>query len=475
MRKVTREEILTGNPLKVMFILSFPVMISQLLHTLYHLADTFWLGHLPPAESGEAVAGLQISWPIIWFLIALSFGFGIAGVALVSQYTGAGEKKNANIIASQMLSLSIIFGLIVAVFGFILTPYIVPLITKSAAVTRTAITYMRLIFWGMPFMFISFTFQSILSAKGDTITPMYINLFAVTLNVIFDPFLIFGWWRFPHLGVLGAALATVICQGIAASISLYLLFRGTKGIKITLNGLIPVWKWLKKIFKIGLPAAIGHSTTAFGFVLVMAIIGRVSNPETVIAAYGVGDKMINIIFIVVDGLGTGIVTLIGQNLGANLIDRVEEIARKSLRVVFLITLLEAALVFTLRIPLLKLFIPGRPDIIAEGIHFLTIFTLGIPFFGLIGAIMALFRGSGHNVQPMIVDMVRLWGLRIPLAYFLGNQFGSTGIWWGMALSNIIAAIVALFFYFQGGWKKQVIHEYKETIQSTPSPFVPEEG
>jgi len=210
-------------------------------------------------------------------------------------------------------------------------------------------------------------------------------------------------------------------------------------------------------------------------VLVMAIIGRVSNPETVIAAYGVGDKMINIIFIVVDGLGTGIVTLIGQNLGANLIDRVEEIARKSLRVVFLITLLEAALVFTLRIPLFKLFIPGRPDIIAEGIHFLTIFTLGIPFFGLIGAIMALFRGSGHNVQPMIVDMVRLWGLRIPLAYFLGNQFGSTGIWWGMALSNIIAAIVALFFYFQGGWKKQVIHEYKETIQSTPSPFVPEEG
>ena len=89
--------------------------------------------------------------------------------------------------------------------------------------------------------------------------------------------------------------------------------------------------------------------------------------------------------------------------------------------------------------------------------------------------MALFRGSRHNVQPMIVDMVRLWGLRIPLAYFLGNQFGSTGIWWGMALSNIITAIVALFFCFQGGWKKQVIHEYKETIQLAPSPFIPKEG
>jgi Na+-driven multidrug efflux pump len=202
---------------------------------------------------------------------------------------------------------------------------------------------------------------------------------------------------------------------------------------------------------------------------------RVNNPERVIAAYGVGDKLINIIFIVVDGSGTGIITLIGQNLGANLINRVEEIARKSLRVVFLVSLLEATLVFTLRIPLFKLFIPDRPDIITEGIHFLTILTLGIPFFGLIGAIMALFRGSGHNIQPMIVDILRLWGLRIPLAYFLGNQFGSTGIWWGMVLSNTLAAIVALFFYFQGGWKKQFIREYKETIQPAPSPFIPEEG
>jgi len=187
----------------------------------------------------------------------------------------------------------------------------------------------------------------------------------------------------------------------------------------------------------------------------MAIIGRVNNPETVIAAYGIGDKLINIIFIVVDSLGTGIITLIGQNLGANLIKRVDEIAKKSLQMVILITLLEAALVFTSRIWLFRLFIPGRVDIITEGIHFLAIFTLGIPFFGLIGATMALFRGSGHNIQPMIVDLIRLWGFRIPLAYFLGIQFGSTGIWWGMTLSNIISALIALYFYFQGGWKKRL--------------------
>jgi Na+-driven multidrug efflux pump len=81
--------------------------------------------------------------------------------------------------------------------------------------------------------------------------------------------------------------------------------------------------------------------------------------------------------------------------------------------------------------------------------------------------MSLFRGSGHTLQPMIIDISRLWIIRIPLAYLLSLKFGSTGIWWGITLSNVIAALIALFFYFQGEWKKQVIHEHKETIKPTP--------
>ena len=471
MRKINREEILTHNPVKIIFLLSFPLMISQLLQTLYYMADTFWLGHLPITENGVAVAGVQITWPIIWFFIALSFGFGIAGVALISQYIGSGENNNTNLVANQMLSLSIIFGLIIAMFGFFTTPYLISLITKVTSVTKTATAYMRLISLGMPFIFITLAFQGILSAKGDTVTPMYINLITVTLNIILDPFMIFGWWGLPRMKVVGATLATIICQGIAPSISIYLLFKGTKGIKVSLNRLILKQKWIKKIIKIGLPAVIGHSTTALGFVIVMAIIGRVQNSETVIAAYGIGDKLISVIFIVIDGLGMGIMTLIGQNLGANLINRVKEIAKKGLQIVVITSLLEAVLVFVLRIILFKVFIPNRPDIVTEGVQFLNIFIVGIPFFALVSVIMALFRGSGHTVQPMIIDITRLWGLRIPLAYFLSQQFGPAGIWWGMTLSNIITAIIALVFYYQGGWKKQVIHEYKETIQ--PTPFVPE--
>ncbi|PMP82844.1 MAG: MATE family efflux transporter, partial [Caldisericum exile] len=110
MRKVLREEILTGNPIRIMFQLGLPIMITQIFFTFYNMADTFWLGHLPPTESGSAVAGLQVAFPIIWFLISFTLGFGFAGTAFVSQYTGANDQKNANRAASQVVAFLTLAG-----------------------------------------------------------------------------------------------------------------------------------------------------------------------------------------------------------------------------------------------------------------------------------------------------------------------------------------------------------------------------
>lgn len=471
MRKLSREEILQGNPIRVMFTLAIPVMLSQFLFTLYNLADTFWLGHLPASASGSAVAGMQVAWPIVWFLISFSFGFGIAGVALVSQYTGAGNHKRANFSASQVVSISLLFGIAVAIFGYFMMPFIATLITGAENVSSVAIDYMKIYFLGVPFTFLSFSFQQVLSAKGDNVTPLYVNIFTVLLNIILDPFLIFGWWVFPSMGVRGAALATIICEGIAAIIGMTLLFRGIRGIKITLSDMIPDFEWFKKIFRIGLPAAIGNSTTAFGFLVLTGVIGRMPNAEVALSAYGIGDRLINVIFIVVEGIGASIVTMIGQNLGANLIKRVEQIARTGIRLEFFISIIECIVILSLRSVLFEIFIPERPDIISEGVKFLSIFTLGIPFFGLFSAIAGVFRGSGHNAPPMIADIVRLWGVRVPFAYLFGLVlgFGTTGIWWAMAVSNIVAAIVIYIIYLKVDWKKSVISEQVEVI-----PVIPEE-
>lgn len=460
MSKVAREDILAGPIIGTVFKLGWPVMVTTILQVLYNLADTFWLGHLPKEESGLAVAGLQISWPIVFLLISFVAGFAAAGVALISQYTGAGKEDKADLSCGQVYSLSFVFGLFIGGLGYILSPYLLPLITHSRGVTDVATLYIQVIFLGMPFMFASFLFASVLQAYGDTVTPMLVSGITVSLNVILDPLLIFGLGPLPKLGVLGAALATVICQAMASILALYILFKGKRGVQLKLSYLKPRWEWISKIFRIGLPASIGNSGTAFGFVVLMAIIGRVPNAPIALAAYGIGDRIIHLMFICIEGLGVGLTTILGQSLGAGKIARAETVARRGSALMFLILVGEAAVLWLLRRPAFSIFIPNRPDIIEEGVKFISIFVLGMPFFGLFRAAGAVFQGSGHNVPTMIMELSRLWLLRVPLcwlfAFFLLK--GSTGVWWGMAISNIMGATVAIVLFSTGVWKRRVIEE-----------------
>ncbi|HEC95898.1 MAG TPA: MATE family efflux transporter [Euryarchaeota archaeon] len=455
MRSVSKEQILKGPIIKTLFLLGWPIMISSLLETAYTLADTFWLGRLE--ESKYAVAALQISWPIIFLLISIAFGLGAAGVALVSQYTGAKKHEEAERSAGQVIFISLTFGLVFAITGFFLSPFIVHSLGLEKEVSHLAILYLRIIFFGMPFMFESFMFGFIMRAYGDTVTPMIVSGVAVILNIALDPILIFGMFGFPRMGVLGAGLATILTQSLATGIALYLLFKGKVGIKLKLSYLKPEKEKIKKIFRIGIPASIGNSGTAFGFFILMYILARVPDSTVVLAAYGIGDRIINLIFISINGLSAGITTVLGQSLGADKIERAEETVKKGILAMFFILVVCSILLVLFRTEIMKIFI-NNSDVVNEGANLIKCVMIGVPFFGIFSGIVASFQGSGHNVPTMILDISRLWALRIPLAYFLGLYLGmnSTGVWIGMALSNIVGTAIALIFFKTGIWKKKVI-------------------
>ncbi|KYK38946.1 MAG: MATE family efflux transporter [Theionarchaea archaeon] len=459
MAQPSKNHILEGPIFKTLFVLGWPVMVTNLLHTMYSLVDTFWLGKLGPTESTNAVAALQISWPIIFLLISLAFGFGSAGVALVSQYTGAENQKEANTSAGQVLSMSVLFGLAVGVLGFMFSSAIVALLGLEQGIAELATIYMKVIFLGIPFMFTSFIFGFILRAYGDTVTPMKVEGATVLLNIVLDPILIFGLFGFPPLGILGAAIATVFSQSVSSAIALYILFSGKSGIKLALPDLKPV-KWrIFQILKIGVPASIGQSGTAFGFVILMYVIARLPNQGAVLAAYGIGDRLINLMFIAINGLGVGISTVLGQSLGANNIQRAEEAAKKGMLLMFSILVVGCIILFLVRGTAIKIFINSE-DVVSEGANFLKVFLFGVPFFSIFSAVNACFLGSGHNVPSMVVELARLWGMRIPLAYLFGFVMGwnATGVWFGMALSNVLGAVLAFLFFETGIWKKKVIKE-----------------
>lgn len=460
----SREEILSGPALPIMARIGGPAVLSSLLFTLYNLTDAFWIGRLPRDQSAAVMAGIQVSWPIVWFLISLVAGFGGAAVtALVAQYLGAGREREARLAMNQLFSLSILSGLALGVAGYLASPWLLRLLVRGPEVAEAAGLYMEVIFLGLPTMLIPGLFHFALAACGDTLTPLLVNGAGTLLNMALDPLLVLGWGPVPRMGILGAAYATVAAQGLASLAFVGLFALGREPLRLDPRALIPQGQWVKKAVRIGLPAAIGQSSTAFGFVVMTGVIGRLPNPEAALAGYGIGDRIIGILFIVTDGLSIGLSTMVGQALGAGRMARAKEVVRKGVWTLLVVLVIEAGVLWLLRRGLVALFIPGRPDVIEVGASFVQAFALSMPFLGAFFAAMAVFRGAGHNLPTMILGILRLWVLRIPLAYLFGFTlaWGADGVWWGMALSNVVSGGCAIGLLLSRSWQRSVVEPCRE--------------
>ena len=212
---------------------------------------------------------------------------------------------------------------------------------------------------------------------------------------------------------------------------------------------------MRKILQVGTPNAVDHVGTSLGFVVVMGLVAGFGT--TVVAAYGVGQRIINLFNTAIWGATSALLTMVGQNLGADQADRAEQIARRGIRATFVVLVTLALVTVSVRRPLYLMFI-ADPAVIAEGSLFLAIFGLSVPFFGLFAAASSVFRGAGHTVPPMVLSLVRLWGFRVFLSWLLGYRLGlgPLGLWGGMALSNVLAGLLLHGWLLRGTWKRKVI-------------------
>ena len=461
--RLSREEILSGGIVKTIFLLGWPMMVSSLLQTLYNLADMFWLGRLPSDQSSIAVASINFTFPLVFFFISFAGGLGGAARPIISQYIGANDRRTASRYAGQIISVVGLTSLIMGIIGFIFVEPIFALMGAKGDFLRVASSYAGVIFLGLPFMFLSQGGGMIISSEGDTITPLIINGISVTINIILDPFFIFGWCFFPQWGVVGAAVATVIARSIAAIWLMRLLFGGKLRLKPTLSDLRPKRDNVRFIMKVGIPSSIGMSTAAFGFVVIQSILANLPNQVVAIASYGVGNRIVNIMFVIVNGLASAQGVMLGQALGANDVSRTKKIARTGIYLMFYLLLSASVIIFFFRDPIVRFFVPNSETVIRGADTFLSIVLWGIPFFGIFRSVTSTLNSSGHTVQGMIVSISRLWGIRIPLAIYFAYvlNMGALGVWAAMATSNMISAGICAAFYFKGDWQHRIIKTKRE--------------
>ncbi|MCS7240528.1 MAG: MATE family efflux transporter [Candidatus Bipolaricaulota bacterium] len=446
-----RERILNGPILKTMVILAWPVMLTGALQALYNLVDAFWLGRLGTA----AMAAPGMAWPIIFFFQSFSGGFQAAGTAFVAQYFGAGNKKGAEKSAGQIVAFLLFSSIFFGALGFSLAPTVLRLIGTPADVFPSALIYLRIECAALPIMFTGQAFGGLVLGVGNTRTPMYLNVSSLILNAILDPVMVFGWGFFPAWGVAGAAAATVISRAMVAVIGVALLVSGRLGLTLRVRNLRPDFRHIVQILRVGLPNALDQISTSLGFVVMVGLVAGFGT--TVVAAYTVGNRIINLINAATYGAASALMAMIGQNLGADQEKRAETIAKKGIVSTFAALAILYLVLLGARRFLFAIFVADQA-VIKEGAWYITIFGISVPFFALFDACAAVFRGSGHTVPPMVMAIVRLWGLRVFLSWLFGYQlgFGTTGMWVGMTLSNVLAGLALYLWVRRGNWKRKII-------------------
>jgi len=206
--------ILNGELYRVIITLSLPIMINNLIQTLYNLADGVWVSKIGSVE----FAATSFVWPVNFLFISLGMGLSIAGTSILSQLIGASRYEEANKYSSQLIVVSLISSIFFAIIGYIISPVVIKLMGATGDLATYSNIYLRITFLDMPFTFLFFNFNSIMNSQGNTLTPTILSGISAILNVILDPIFIFTF----KMGIAGAAIATLLSKALLAVAGIYI-------------------------------------------------------------------------------------------------------------------------------------------------------------------------------------------------------------------------------------------------------------
>lgn len=448
-KTVDREQILNGNMLKTILLLSIPVVINSFLQTMYNLTDTYWLGKL----GTEELAAINLVTPVQNLVINFGSGITVAGSVLISQFIGAKQDEDAKSMANHIFVCAMTFAFVCAAVVAALTPAIVTWLGADGETFYYSKIYMQIAILDMPFLYMVNMYASINQAQGDTLRPMLMNVLGIGLNMLLDPLLMVVF----DFGVAGAALATMLAKAVPAVIAFVILHNKKRLLYLEITKLKFEKEKLKSIIKVGLPSAIGGSTTQLGFLLMSKSVFVYG--AQAMAAYGIGNKVNGLITLPSNGIGSAVAIIVGQNVGAKQMKRAQQEYLLSRRVCVVFLFIGGMILSRMPIStaIVKIF-SDDPEVISMAADFLSIMAFWCFANGIYNPTIGLFQGCGKTSVNMVVDVARLWVLRFGTLYVCQEilDMGVRSIWYSVVVSNGLAAVVLYIIYKTGRWKDEVI-------------------
>ena len=440
-----------GGLMRNLWSLSWPMVITNTFMMLGPTIDMIWVGRLGSAS----IAGVGVSGMAVMLLNSMMMGLAQGMRAVISRYVGAVDFEGAIHAARQALVICAGFSVIMAIIGIFLAEPILILLGLEPDVVAEGAAYMRILFVGSVAMSFRMLIEGIMQASGDTVSPMKITIGYRFFHIALCPFLIFGWWIFPALGVSGAALTNVISQSLGTAIGFWFLFSGRTRLRPNMKNfrLDPSMIW--RIVKVGFPALISgvqRNVSQFLLMWFMVPFGTLA-----VAAHTVNQRIEMILFMPAFAIGMASGVLAGQNLGAGQPERAERSAWLAVGVVEGIMIVCSVVILVAAENIVRIF-SVEAGLVEFAGAFLRIAVTGYIVLGFVAVLMNTLSGSGDTVPPMVVGMATVCLVTLPLAYILPRftTLGVYGVRWAMVADLVIPAFVFIIYFRRGRWKSKII-------------------
>ena len=428
--------LITDAPLKALTVFALPMILGSFFQQVYNMADSIIVGQYV-GSSALAAVGACAALTNVFICVALGAGVG-AGV-LVSRYYGSGNYSRMKTIVSTSLISFLILSVFLGVFGFCFSHLMLGVLQTPVDILDEAVLYLRVYFVGFPFLFMYNILSTMFTSIGESKIPLALLIFSSVLNILMDIWMVAGL----GLGVFGAAVATLIAQGISAILSLLIFFCRMRRYKSSFR--LFDGQELRSMLKIAVPSVLQQSTVSVGMMIVQAVVNPFGTQA--LAGYAATMRVENVFSLIFVSIGNAVSPYVSQNLGAGKIGRIRKGYHAALVLDICFAVLAFAVIETLHTQISSLFLGKDVTALAYQVSGDYMRWLGY-FFIFMGIKMAtdgVLRGLGIMRPFLAANMVNL-AIRLAVALICAPRFGIEFVWLAVPagwLANFLISYAAL--------------------------------
>jgi putative MATE family efflux protein len=435
---------------QIMLIFLVPLMISNILQSASQTFASIFLGRMIGVN---ALAAVSAVFPVVFLLFSFLIGIASGSTVLIGQAYGARDEHQVKKIAGTVLGATMIFAVICAVVGTMVSPWMLQALGTPAVILPDSDAYTKVIFLTAPIIFPYLVYTTFLRGVGDSQTPLYFLIVSSVLAVFFTPAFIQGWFGLPHLGVVSAAVSGMIANSVGLIGLLVLLARRKSPLKFDLEmarDMLPDPKILWNVIRIGVATGIQVIMVSLAEIAIISFVNHYGPRAT--AAYGAVNQIVNYVQFPAISIGIAASIFGAQCIGARREDKLGSVIRSAVALNYAVGGILVTLCYLLATQLLQLFITDPSTVqIAHELLMITLWSYLI--FGNSAIISGVMRSSGTVLVPTINGLVGIWLIEVPVAYLCMKHFGLPGVWVGYP-AYYCFMLCAQFTYYEFFWKKK---------------------